>query len=61
VLEIYALFMFLGIFTTLLIPETKRVTLEVLSGEDDAVVSNPNELGHKEEHKDRTVEETNSL
>ena len=59
VLEIYALFMFLGIFTTLLIPETKRITLEVLSGEDDAVVSN-NEVGHKE-HKDQVVEETNSV
>jgi PHS family inorganic phosphate transporter-like MFS transporter len=35
VLEIYALFMFLGIFTTLLIPETKRRTLEELCGEDD--------------------------
>jgi len=34
VLEIYALFMFLGIFTTLCIPETARITLEVLSGED---------------------------
>ncbi|RYP72693.1 hypothetical protein DL771_004029 [Monosporascus sp. 5C6A] len=34
VLEIYALFMLLGCFTTLLIPETKRRTLEELSGED---------------------------
>ena len=34
VLEIYALFMLLGCFTTLLIPETKRKTLEQLSGED---------------------------
>jgi len=33
VMEIYALFMFLGIFTTLLIPETKRKTLEQLAGE----------------------------
>lgn len=33
VLEIYALFMLLGIFTTLLIPETKRLTLEQLAGE----------------------------
>ena len=36
VMEIYALFMFLGIFTTLLIPETKRRTLEELSGEEPA-------------------------
>ncbi|EKJ68779.1 hypothetical protein ACHAPM_006482 [Fusarium culmorum] len=35
VLEIYALFMLLGVFTTLLIPETARKTLEELSGEDD--------------------------
>ncbi|KAI8965758.1 phosphate permease [Daldinia sp. FL1419] len=34
VLEIYALFMLLGIFTTFFIPETKRKTLEELSGED---------------------------
>ncbi|RYP17758.1 hypothetical protein DL765_004336 [Monosporascus sp. GIB2] len=34
VLEIHALFMLLGCFTTLLIPETKRRTLEELSGED---------------------------
>ncbi|KAI1209915.1 phosphate permease [Annulohypoxylon truncatum] len=34
VLEIYALFMLLGCFTTLCIPETKRKTLEELSGED---------------------------
>jgi hypothetical protein len=33
-MQIYSLFMFLGIFTTLLIPETKRLTLEQLSGEE---------------------------
>ncbi|KAF7191479.1 Repressible high-affinity phosphate permease [Pseudocercospora fuligena] len=33
VLEIFALFMLLGCFTTLLIPETKRLTLEQLAGE----------------------------
>lgn len=33
VLQIFALFMLLGIFTTLLIPETKRKTLEQLAGE----------------------------
>lgn len=32
-MQIFALFMFLGIFTTLLIPETKRKTLEELAGE----------------------------
>lgn len=35
VLEIYALFMLLGCLTTMLIPETKRKTLEELTGEDD--------------------------
>lgn len=34
VLEIYALFMLLGVFTTCFIPETKRKTLEELCGED---------------------------
>ena len=33
VLEIFALFMLCGVFTTLLIPETKRKTLEQLAGE----------------------------
>lgn len=31
VMEIFALFMFVGIFTTLLIPETRRMTLEQIS------------------------------
>jgi PHS family inorganic phosphate transporter-like MFS transporter len=35
VMQIYSLFMFLGIFSTLLIPETKRITLEKLAGEYD--------------------------
>ncbi|EFY99095.1 hypothetical protein MHUMG1_04972 [Metarhizium humberi] len=39
VLEIYALFMLLGCFTTLLIPETARKTLEELCGEDDYAVT----------------------
>lgn len=34
VMQIFALFMFCGIFTSLLIPETKGRTLEELSGED---------------------------
>lgn len=33
IMEIYALFMLMGCFTTLLIPETKRKTLEQLAGE----------------------------
>ena len=34
ILEIFALFMLTGIFSTLLLPETKGRTLEELSGED---------------------------
>ncbi|KAJ5771763.1 phosphate:H+ symporter [Penicillium odoratum] len=34
VMQIFALFMLCGIFTTLLIPETKRQSLESLAGED---------------------------
>ncbi|KAB8303715.1 hypothetical protein EYC80_005099 [Monilinia laxa] len=42
VLQIYAVFMFAGIFTTLCIPETKRISLEKLSGEDfDEVRTEP--------------------
>lgn len=37
VLQIYALFMLLGIFTTIFVPETKRKTLEELCGEDQPV------------------------
>lgn len=53
VLEIYALFMLLGCFTTLLIPETKRKTLEELCGEDQPIshaghVDNFKGEGHKE-------------
>ena len=36
VMEIYALFMLLGVGTSLLIPETKRKTLEQLAGEEPA-------------------------
>jgi PHS family inorganic phosphate transporter-like MFS transporter len=32
-MQIYAAFMFAGIFTSFLIPETKRKTLEQLAGE----------------------------
>lgn len=34
VMQIFALFMLCGLFTSLLIPETKRKSLETLSGED---------------------------
>jgi PHS family inorganic phosphate transporter-like MFS transporter len=36
-MKIYAFFMLLGCFTTLLIPETKRKSLEQMSGEEDEV------------------------
>lgn len=42
-MQIYSLFMFLGIFSTFLIPETKRLTLEKLSGEYD--MSDENDAG----------------
>ena len=41
VMQIFALFMLCGVFTTLLIPETKRKTLEELSGEDTDTLVNP--------------------
>lgn len=50
VIQIFALFMFVGIFTTMLIPETKRKTLEELSGEDEigsADYQNSTELENK--------------
>lgn len=54
VLEIYALFMLLGCGTTFLIPETKRKTLEELSGEDQPLPH----AGHLdgEGHKETTTE-----
>lgn len=42
VMQIYSLFMFLGIFTTLCIPETKRKTLEELSGDEQYTSPNRN-------------------
>jgi len=45
VMQIYSLFMFLGIGTTLLIPETARITLEKLAGEydmgDESITGDP--------------------
>ena len=45
VMQIFALFMLCGVFTTLLIPETKRQTLESLSGEDFPLARNGNGAG----------------
>jgi PHS family inorganic phosphate transporter-like MFS transporter len=48
VMQIFALFMFLGIFTTLCIPETARITLEVLSGEEEAHTTTPESDNQKD-------------
>jgi PHS family inorganic phosphate transporter-like MFS transporter len=37
VMQIFALFMFLGMLTSLLVPESKRMRLEELAGEKDDV------------------------
>lgn len=44
VMQIFALFMLCGVFTSLLIPETKRKTLEELSGEDTDTLVNPSPM-----------------
>jgi MFS transporter, PHS family, inorganic phosphate transporter len=54
VLEIFALFMFMGIFTTLCIPETARKTLEELAGED---ISGASSEDIQEISKEPAVEE----
>ena len=47
IMEIFALFMLCGCFTTLLIPETKRKTLEELAGEvPGTALYNPETAGH---------------
>ncbi|KAK6210451.1 Protein hgh1 [Pestalotiopsis sp. IQ-011] len=46
VLEIYALFMLLGVFTTFFIPETKRKTLEELCGEDQPLPASAHSEGN---------------
>lgn len=51
VIEIFALFMLCGIFTSLLIPETKRKTLEQLAGE---VPGTPEYDAHTAGHLDRS-------
>ncbi|KAJ9611515.1 acid phosphatase pho5 [Cladophialophora chaetospira] len=50
VMQIFALFMLCGIFTTLLIPETKRKTLEELAGEVPGTANyDPESSGHRKE------------
>ncbi|KAF7507047.1 acid phosphatase pho5 [Endocarpon pusillum] len=51
VMQIFALFMLCGIFTTLLIPETKRKTLEELAGEVPGTANyDPITAGHTDSH-----------
>ena len=67
VMQIFALFMFLGIFTSLLIPETKRKTLEQLSGDPTGAASfspsnfqvgiNPGHLHKQSNDVGSTIEE----
>lgn len=48
IMEIFALFMLCGIFTTFLIPETKRKTLEELAGEVPGTANyDPVTAGHE--------------
>ncbi|OAP61443.1 phosphate:H+ symporter [Fonsecaea erecta] len=50
VMEIFALFMLCGCFTTLLIPETKRKTLEELAGEVPGTKNyDPESAGHRKD------------
>ncbi|GLI80460.1 acid phosphatase pho5 [Penicillium ochrochloron] len=58
VMQIFALFMLCGVFTTLLIPETKRKTLEELSGEDTDTLVNPSPMIHPEKVSGENKSET---
>jgi hypothetical protein len=57
VLEIFALFMALGILTTLCIPETARKTLEELAGEDTGSHDNKAVPAVKETARELPTEE----
>ncbi len=49
IMQIFALFMLCGVFTTLLIPETKRKTLEELAGEVPGTKNyDPATAGHRD-------------
>lgn len=49
-MQIFALFMLCGIFTSLLIPETKRKTLEELAGEVPGTKNyDPETAGHRKD------------
>ncbi|KAJ5483092.1 Repressible high-affinity phosphate permease [Penicillium diatomitis] len=60
VMQIFALFMLCGCFTTLLIPETKRRTLEELSGEEADTLVNPSPIIHPEKHAGANAAEETS-
>jgi PHS family inorganic phosphate transporter-like MFS transporter len=60
VMQIFALFMLCGLFTSLLIPETKRKTLEELAGEVPGTANyDPITAGHTASHE-KQMEEGNS-
>jgi len=62
VMEIFALFMLLGCFTTLLIPETKRKTLEQLAGEVPGTPEyDPSTAAHYSNHRGSSSDEANAL
>jgi len=54
VMKIYAFFMLLGCFLTLLIPETKRLTLEQLAGEKEDTASGITDSGAVEKTEEHT-------
>ncbi|CAN3476018.1 inorganic phosphate transporter Pho84p [Diutina catenulata] len=59
VMEIFALFMLLGIFTSLLVPETKRMTLEEICEKYHGEVDTT-KLGHDRFTTDHIPEDSNS-
>lgn len=60
-MEIFALFMLCGIATTLLIPETKRKTLEELAGEVEGTPNyDPVTAGHETIHGEPRFRDENS-
>jgi PHS family inorganic phosphate transporter-like MFS transporter len=60
IMEIFALFMLCGIFTTLLIPETKRKTLEQLAGEVPGTPEySPRTAGHTGRSESIPVDHSN--
>jgi len=56
VMKIYAFFMLLGCFFTLLIPETKRITLEQLAGEREDTASGLTDSAVMEKNEESGIE-----